>query len=100
MEIGVGPVDAIPDGGVKIVQSGSLFVGVYRIGADLYAIEDRCSHDDGPLCEGEREGFCVICPRHGARFDLRTGAVLSLPATEDVDAFEVVVRDGEAFVVA
>ena len=100
MEIRVGPVDAIPDGGVKIVQSGSLFVGVYRIGDQLYAIEDRCSHDDGPLCEGERDGFCVICPRHGARFDLRTGAVLSLPATEDVDAFAVVVRDGDAFVLA
>jgi 3-phenylpropionate/trans-cinnamate dioxygenase ferredoxin subunit len=100
VEIGVGPVDAIPDGGVKIVQSGSLFIGVYRIDGQLYAIEDRCSHDDGPLCEGEREGFCVICPRHGAKFDLRTGAVLSLPATEDVESFPVVVRDGEAFVVA
>jgi 3-phenylpropionate/trans-cinnamate dioxygenase ferredoxin component len=100
VEIGVGPVDAIPDGGVKIVQSGSLFIGVYRIDGQLYAIEDRCSHDDGPLCEGEREGFCVICPRHGATFDLRTGAVLSLPATEDVESFPVVVRDGEAFVVA
>jgi 3-phenylpropionate/trans-cinnamate dioxygenase ferredoxin component len=100
VEIPVGPVEAIPEGGVKIVQSGSLFVGVYRIDDALYAIEDRCSHDDGPLCEGERDGFCVVCPRHGARFDLRTGAVLSLPATEDVEAFEVVVRDGEAFVVA
>jgi 3-phenylpropionate/trans-cinnamate dioxygenase ferredoxin component len=100
VEIGVGPVDAIPDGGVKIVQSGSLFIGVYRIDGQLYAIEDRCSHDDGPLCEGEREGFCVICPRHGAKFDLRTGAVLSLPATEDVESFPVVVRDGQAFVVA
>ncbi|HKV69042.1 MAG TPA: non-heme iron oxygenase ferredoxin subunit [Gaiellales bacterium] len=100
MEIAVGPVEAIPEGGVTIVQSGSLFVGVYRIDGELYAIEDRCSHDDGPLCEGERDGFCVICPRHGARFDLRTGVVLSLPATEDVEAFEVVVRDGEAFVVA
>lgn len=98
MEIAVGPVEAIPEGGVKIVQSGSLFVGVYRIDGELYAIEDRCSHDDGPLCEGDREGFDVICPRHGARFDVRTGAVLALPATEDVEAFPVVVRDGEVFV--
>lgn len=98
MEVRVGRLDEIPEGGVTIVQSGSLFVGVYRIDGRLYAIEDRCSHDDGPLCEGDREGFDVICPRHGARFDLRTGAVLSLPATEDVEAFEVVVRDGEVFV--
>ena len=100
MEIAVGPVEAIPEGGVKIVQSGSLFVGVYRIDGALYAIEDRCSHDDGPLCEGGREGFQIECPRHGAHFDLRTGSVLSLPATEDVDVYPVVVRDGEIFVEA
>ena len=100
MELRVGPADEIPEGGVKIVQSGSLFVGVYRIDGQFYAIEDRCSHDDGPLCEGDREGFQVICPRHGACFDLRTGAVLSLPATEDVDAFAVELRDGELFVIA
>ncbi len=98
MEIAVGPVDSIPEGGVKIVQSGSLFVGVYRIEGELYAIEDRCSHDDGPLCEGDREGFEVICPRHAARFDLRTGTVLSPPATEDVEAFPVEVRDGHIVV--
>ena len=98
MEIPVGPVDEIPDGGVTIVQSGSLFVGVYRIGEQLFAIEDRCSHDDGPLCEGDRDGFCIECPRHGATFDVRTGDVLSLPATEGVDTFPVTVRDGEVFV--
>ncbi len=100
MEIPVGPVEAIPEGGVTIVQSGSLFVGVYRIGGELYAIEDRCSHDDGPLCEGDRDGFCVECPRHGAMFDLRTGEALSLPATQGVDVYRVVVRDGEIFVEA
>ena len=47
----------------------------------------------------EREGFEIVCPRHGARFDLRTGTVLSLPATEDVEAFPVEVRDGEVYVV-
>ena len=98
MEVRVGREEEIPEGGVKIVQEGSLFIGVYRIGGSFYAIEDRCSHDDGPLCEGEREGFDVICPRHGARFDLRTGAVLALPATEDVEAFPVEVRDGEVYV--
>jgi 3-phenylpropionate/trans-cinnamate dioxygenase ferredoxin component len=98
VEVRVAREDELPEGGVKIVQSGSLFLGVYRIDGELYAIEDRCSHDDGPLCEGEREGFEVICPRHGARFDIRTGAVLALPATEDVEAFPVVVRDGEIYV--
>jgi 3-phenylpropionate/trans-cinnamate dioxygenase ferredoxin component len=100
VEVRVAAEGEIPEGGVKIIQAGSLFVGIYLIDGRYYAIEDRCSHDDGPLCEGDREGFDVICPRHGARFDVRTGAVLSLPATEDVEAFEVVVRDGEAFVLA
>jgi 3-phenylpropionate/trans-cinnamate dioxygenase ferredoxin component len=98
VEVRVGPLADLPEGGVKIVQSGSLFLGVYHIDGRLFAIEDRCSHDDGPLCEGDREGFDVICPRHGARFDLRTGAVLSLPATEGVQAFPVSVRDGDVFV--
>ena len=98
MELRVGREDEIPEGGVKIVQTGSLFLGVYRIDGAFYAIEDRCSHDDGPLCEGEREGYEVICPRHGARFDIRTGAVLALPATEDVEAFPVSVRDGGVYV--
>jgi 3-phenylpropionate/trans-cinnamate dioxygenase ferredoxin subunit len=98
LELRVAADGEIPEGGVVIVQSGSLFVGVYRIDGAYYAIEDRCSHDDGPLCEGEREGFDVVCPRHGARFDLRSGKVLSLPATEDVEAFPVVVRDGVVYV--
>jgi len=85
---------------VRIVQSGSLFLGVYLIDGTYYAIEDRCSHDDGPLCEGDREGFEIECPRHGAHFDLRSGKALTLPATEDVDTYPVVVRDGEIFVEA
>jgi 3-phenylpropionate/trans-cinnamate dioxygenase ferredoxin component len=100
LELRVAAEGEIPEGGVKIVQSGSLFVGVYLIGGRYFAIEDRCSHDDGPLCEGDRDGFEVECPRHGARFDLRTGAVLSLPATEDVEAYPVTVRDGEIFIEA
>jgi 3-phenylpropionate/trans-cinnamate dioxygenase ferredoxin component len=98
VEVRVGRADEIPEGAVRIVQSGTLFICVYRIDGRLYALEDRCSHDDGPLCEGERAGYEVICPRHGARFDIRTGRVLSLPATEDVEAFPVEERDGEVVV--
>ena len=62
MEVRVGPLDDIAEGGVKIVQAGSLFLGVYRIDGNVYALEDRCSHDDGPLCEGEREGLRSSAP--------------------------------------
>ena len=71
-------------------------IGLYRCGGELHAIEDRCSHDDGPLCEGEwePEERTVVCPRHGSNFDLRTGEPLSLPAFEPVETFPVRVEDG------
>ena len=94
-EVAVAPLSELPPGAVKIVRAGGVPVGVYNCGGDLYAIEDRCSHDDGPLCEGEWEpDACVaICPRHGARFDIRTGSALTLPAYIPVDTFPVRVRD-------
>ena len=90
------PVDELPPGEVKIVRAGELAIGVYNVEGSYYAIEDRCSHDDGPLAEGEfdaEEGY-AICPRHGARFDVRTGRALSLPAYLPVDTFPVRVEDG------
>jgi 3-phenylpropionate/trans-cinnamate dioxygenase ferredoxin subunit len=81
---------------VKIVRTDSISVGVYNCGGEYLAIEDRCSHDDGPLAEGDwdEESCVVICPRHGANFDLRTGRPLTLPAYEPVDVFPVRVVDG------
>ena len=81
---------------MKIVRSGEIAVGVYNLGGKLCAIEDRCSHDNGPLAEGdfdEEEGVAV-CPRHGARIEICTGRPLSLPAVEPVDTFPVRVVDG------
>jgi 3-phenylpropionate/trans-cinnamate dioxygenase ferredoxin component len=95
-ELTVGPVEELPPGEVKIVRAGELAIGVYNLGGEFYAIEDRCSHDDGPLAEGEfdpEEGV-AICPRHGSWFDIRTGRALTLPAYEPVEAFEVFVEDG------
>ena len=63
------PVEELPPGEVKIVHAGEISVGVYNLGGEFYALEDRCSHDDGPLCEGDfdlEEGVAV-CPRHGAQ---------------------------------
>ena len=90
------PVEELPPGGVKIVRAGELAIGVFNVNGDLYAIEDRCSHDDGPLAEGdfEPEEAVVVCPRHGARFDVRTGRALTLPAYLPVETFDVTVEDG------
>ena len=92
----VAPVEELPPGSVKIVRAGSLAVGVFNIDGRYCAIEDRCSHDDGPLAEGDwdPEERVVICPRHGSKFDICTGRPLTLPAYEPVDTFPVVVEDG------
>ena len=90
------PVSELPACSVKIVFSGSLAVGVYNLNGEYFALEDRCSHDDGPLCEGDfdcDEGIAV-CPRHGANIDIRTGRPLTLPAVEPVETFPVRVEDG------
>ena len=95
-EIDVCPLDELPPGEVKIVHAGQLSLGVYNLDGELYALEDRCSHDDGPLCEGDfdvEEGYAV-CPRHGAQIDIRTGQALTLPAVLPVETFPVRVEDG------
>jgi 3-phenylpropionate/trans-cinnamate dioxygenase ferredoxin component len=90
-ELVVAPLSEFGPGSMKIVDAGEIWVGVYNCGGELLAVEDRCSHDDGPLCEGEWEedGCRVICPRHGSAFDLHTGRPLSLPAFEPVATFPV-----------
>lgn len=93
----VGPADEFTPGTFKLLVAGpGEFVGVYNCGGALYAIEDRCSHDDGPLCEGDwdEETCRVMCPRHGSHFDLATGRPLTLPATEPVATYPVSIVDG------
>ena len=95
-EIEVCPLDELAPGKMRLVPAGSRTIGVFNCGGKLYAIEDRCSHDDGPLAEGDwdPEACVVVCPRHGSRFDLETGIPMSLPAFEAVRTFPVSVRDG------
>lgn len=92
----VGPLEDLPSGSMRLVEAGTLTIGVYNCAGRLYAIEDRCSHDDGPLAEGEHdpERGVVICPRHGSEFDICSGRPLSLPAFQPVETFPVVVEDG------
>ena len=89
--IDIGPVSDLPPGAMKMVEWEDLEIGVINCRGEIFAIEDRCSHDDGELVEGELdEDDCVIeCPRHGSRFDLRTGKPLNLPAYVPVETFPV-----------
>ena len=90
-EIEVCPVEELPPGEVRIVHARARAIGVYNIDGELYAIEDRCSHDDGPLCEGDwdPEEYVVVCPRHGSKFDIRSGRALTLPAYLPVEIFPI-----------
>jgi 3-phenylpropionate/trans-cinnamate dioxygenase ferredoxin subunit len=94
--IDICPIDDLPPGAMRLVEWEDLEIGVFNCAGELLAIEDRCSHDDGNLVEGELdEETCTIeCPRHGSVFDLHTGKPLNLPAYVPVDTFPVSVEDG------
>jgi 3-phenylpropionate/trans-cinnamate dioxygenase ferredoxin subunit len=89
-------LDELADGEARRFDVGDLRIAVVRIGDDVYAIGDRCSHQDISLSEGEVDAYaCTIeCWKHGSTFDLRTGKPETLPATLPVPVYEVAVRDG------
>jgi 3-phenylpropionate/trans-cinnamate dioxygenase ferredoxin subunit len=95
-QIDVCPADQLGEGQMRLVEVDGQKIGVFNCGGELYAIEDRCSHDDGPLAEGEFDaGACTVeCPRHGSLFDLRSGRPKTLPAYQPVETFDVSVEDG------
>ena len=79
----------IPPGEREVVDVEGYYIAVFNVGGTYYAIEDVCTHDGGPLAEGDLYDYEIECPRHGARFDIRTGKVLSMPAVIDVQWFPV-----------
>jgi 3-phenylpropionate/trans-cinnamate dioxygenase ferredoxin component len=87
--IAVGSVDELPAGQRLFIEIDGQPIVIINLAGNYYAIADECSHDDGPVGEGTLEGFEIICPRHGARFDIRTGKVLALPAFVDIPAYPV-----------
>lgn len=89
----------LPVGGRKLVEIDGVRIAIFNLEGELYAIEDVCTHDGGPLVEGDVVNGCQVqCPRHGARFDIRTGAALSMPAFEATNTLAVEVNDGDVFV--
>ncbi len=88
----------IPPGGRTVVMVDNLFLALFNVDGVFYCIEDVCTHDGGPLAEGSLEGTEIECPRHGARFDIRTGRVLSFPAVTPVPWFEVKVEGDDLYV--
>jgi 3-phenylpropionate/trans-cinnamate dioxygenase ferredoxin component len=93
--IEVCPVTELSPGEMRLVEWEDLEIGVFNCAGTVFAIEDRCSHDDGPLVEGvlDQDRCTIECPRHGSQFDLKTGRPLTLPAYEPVDTFAVIIED-------
>lgn len=96
--IKVGRADEIAAGEKKIYEVDGIEVVVVNLGGEYFCVEDVCTHDGGPLGEGELRDGQLVCPRHGARFDVRTGDALSLPAFEPVPTYQVKVEDGDLYV--
>ena len=93
----VGNLDGIPIGGKRALRAGGKELLLVRVGQrEVYCVENRCTHADAPLEKGELEGTRIECPRHGARFDIRTGAVLRMPAAVPLRTFPVrILKGGE-----
>lgn len=95
--IEVGPLTDLVDKAGMQVEAAGHRVAVFRIGDDVYAIGDRCSHAEASLAEGELFGTDVECPRHGSEFDITTGKPGSFPATRPVPVYETAIEDGVVF---
>lgn len=91
----VAEADEIQPGAVKVIELGGLRLAVCNVDGELFCIDDLCTHDGGPLDQGELLGGEIECPRHGARFDVRTGRALCLPAVKPVATHPVRIEAGK-----
>jgi 3-phenylpropionate/trans-cinnamate dioxygenase ferredoxin subunit len=87
--VAVSEVEEVGDGERLYIEIDDQELVLFNIAGEYFAIGDVCSHDDGPLGDGEIDRYDVICPRHGARFDVRSGQATSLPAITDIPAYPV-----------
>ena len=90
----IAPIDQLSPGERLFVELGGKSIVLFNLAGKLFAIGDVCSHDNGPVGDGEIEDDQIICPRHGARFDIRTGKAKSLPALLDIPSYPVRVEQG------
>ncbi len=90
----VATLEELPPGKAKAVSVDGVRIALFNVEGTLYAIDDTCTHEEASLAEGAIYGEVVACPKHGSRFNLRTGRVLSLPAVIPVNTYPVRVEDG------
>jgi 3-phenylpropionate/trans-cinnamate dioxygenase ferredoxin subunit len=92
--IKIAAVQEIPENERLFIEINERPIVIFSLNGEYFATGDICSHDRGPIGEGQIEGYEVICPRHGARFDIRTGKVTRFPAASDIPSYPVKVEDG------
>ena len=88
----------VPPGGKKLIEIDGRSIALFNVDGAFYAIDDVCTHDGGPLAEGKLTGCQIECPRHGARFDVRTGKPLCMPAIEPVATHQVLFQGDDILV--
>ena len=95
--VGIAPASELPNGERLYLEVEGKAIVIFNIADQLFAIGDICTHDDGPLGDGELEGFNIVCPRHGAEFDVQTGKAVQLPAVVDIPAYPIQIREGTIY---
>lgn len=93
--VAVAKTSEIAPGTVKVVRINDMPIGVANVDGEFYAFGDVCTHDDGPVAEGELDELQIECPRHGARFDIRTGEAKLLPAVTPIPVYPLRVEGDE-----
>ena len=94
----VAALSQLSDPGKQVLEVDDHIVVLFRVGQQVYCLEDLCTHDGGPLGEGQMDGHTIACPRHGAKFDVRDGRPLTMPATEPTTVHEVKVEGDDIYV--
>ncbi|MDX9992307.1 MAG: non-heme iron oxygenase ferredoxin subunit [Anaerolineales bacterium] len=90
----IAPASEVPNGERLFIEMDGKSIVIFNVAGQLFAIADLCTHDDGPLGDGDLEGYNIVCPRHGAEFDIRTGQAVQMPAVIDISAYPLKIVDG------
>lgn len=88
----------LPEAGKTVVEVGDRIVALFHVSGTFWALDDVCTHDGGTLADGELDGHTIACSRHGAKFDIRDGRALTMPATEPTVAHEVKVEGDQVYI--
>jgi 3-phenylpropionate/trans-cinnamate dioxygenase ferredoxin subunit len=91
-------VEDVPNDGKLCLEIDGRYIVIARVEGEYYCLDDVCTHDGGTLGDGELEGYCLTCPRHGAQFDVRSGDAVTMPATEPTAKHEVRIEENRILV--